>query len=69
VDVGGGEGRYLHEFKEKFPTAPGQLVLQDLPNVVSAIANPPDVELMAHDFFTPQPVKGKASIISLLGSC
>ncbi|KAJ6097481.1 O-methyltransferase family 2, partial [Penicillium canescens] len=58
VDVGGGEGKYLREFKEKFPTAPGQLVLQDLPNVVSAIENPPDVELMAHDFFTPQPVKG-----------
>jgi hypothetical protein len=60
VDVGGGEGKYLREFKENlsFSTAPGQLVLQDLPNVVSAIENLPDVELMVHDFFTPQPVKG-----------
>ncbi|KAJ5945967.1 O-methyltransferase family 2 [Penicillium verhagenii] len=60
VDVGGGEGKYLREFKERLriPTASGQLVLQDLPNVISAIQNPPDVQLMAHDFFTPQPVKG-----------
>ncbi|KAJ5775356.1 O-methyltransferase family 2 [Penicillium nucicola] len=58
VDVGGGEGRYLREFQDKFQIAPGQLVLQDLPNVIEAIENPPDVKLIAHDFFTPQPVKG-----------
>jgi hypothetical protein len=66
VDVGGGEGKYLREFKEKFQIAPGQLVLQDLPNVIEAIENSHDMQLMAHDFFTPQPVKGKIPYISLL---
>ncbi|KAJ5586842.1 uncharacterized protein N7459_002607 [Penicillium hispanicum] len=59
VDIGGGEGHYTRNFKEKFPTAPGRLILQDLPQVISAIESPPPgVELTTHDFFTPQPVKG-----------
>ncbi|RAL01564.1 sterigmatocystin 8-O-methyltransferase precursor [Aspergillus ibericus CBS 121593] len=59
VDVGGGEGHYLHALNEKLPSLPGRLVLQDLPHVVSSIENPPKgTELMPHDFFTPQPVKG-----------
>lgn len=65
VDVGAGEGIYLHQFKEKFPNALGRLVLQDLPHVVSTISNPPpDTELMAHDIFTPQPVKGRMHLRS-----
>ncbi|OGM43362.1 hypothetical protein ABOM_008722 [Aspergillus bombycis] len=59
VDVGGGEGHYLHAFNDKFPDAPGRRILQDLPQVISTINNPPKgTELMAHDFFTAQPVKG-----------
>ncbi|PWY72486.1 sterigmatocystin 8-O-methyltransferase precursor [Aspergillus sclerotioniger CBS 115572] len=58
VDVGGGEGHYLHALNEKLPSLPGRLVLQDLPHVVSSIENPPKgTELMSHDFFTSQPVK------------
>ncbi|CAI7610465.1 unnamed protein product [Penicillium crustosum] len=59
VDVGGGEGNYLRQFREKFPEAPGRLILQDLPQVISTIENLPEgTELAPHDFFTPQPVKG-----------
>ncbi|BCS27770.1 uncharacterized protein APUU_60818A [Aspergillus puulaauensis] len=58
VDVGGGEGHYTNAFNSKFPDA-GRHVLQDLPHVLSNITNPPDAtELVAHDMFKPQPVKG-----------
>ncbi|KAF7371025.1 putative O-methyltransferase [Mycena sanguinolenta] len=59
VDVGGGLGHDLVELKAKHPTLPGKLVLQDRPEVLS---NAPDsggeFEAVAHDFFTPQPVRG-----------
>ncbi|KAJ5900168.1 uncharacterized protein N7473_004238 [Penicillium subrubescens] len=59
VDIGGGEGHYLHAFNDRFPDAPGRRILQDLPQVVSdPKAAPTGTELMAYDFFTPQPVKG-----------
>ncbi|KAL4888675.1 O-methyltransferase-domain-containing protein [Aspergillus ambiguus] len=58
VDVGGGEGHYLHAFNEKFFDAPGRRVLQDLPQVISNMDNPKGIELMTHDFFSPQPIKG-----------
>ena len=62
VDIGGGEGHYLHALNEKVPSLPGRLVLQDLPHVVSSIKTPPKgTDLMPHDFFTPQPVKGRCS--------
>ncbi|KAJ5736388.1 O-methyltransferase family 2 [Penicillium malachiteum] len=58
VDVGGGEGQYVQGLKEKFPDAPGRLILQDLPQVISAVDSPPtSVELASHDFFTAQPIK------------
>ncbi|KAL4879447.1 sterigmatocystin 8-O-methyltransferase precursor [Aspergillus karnatakaensis] len=59
VDVGGGEGHYTHAFNHKFPKAPGRRIIQDLPHVVSSIPTPPEkTELLAHDIFKPQPVKG-----------
>ena len=61
VDLGGGKGRDLHELHRKHPNLPGQLVLQDLENVIEeAKASGLDERIipMAHDFFTEQPVKG-----------
>lgn len=59
VDVGGSEGYELQCFKETFPSAKGDLVLQDLPVVIDRIQNlDSDIIRMEHDFFTPQPVKG-----------
>lgn len=59
VDVGGGIGHDLQAFKSKHPKAHGKLVLQDLPDVVANVAGlDSSIEVMAHDFFTEQPVKG-----------
>ncbi|ODM14728.1 hypothetical protein SI65_09917 [Aspergillus cristatus] len=61
VDVGGSLGHDLSEFQRKWPDMPGRLVLQDLPAVVEqaqSMSLHPRVEVMPHDFFTEQPVKG-----------
>lgn len=63
VDVGAGEGNdilYLLKLHPK-ETLPGKVVLQDLPNVLDPLPAgtlPDHVEIMRHDFNTPQPVKG-----------
>lgn len=60
VDVGGGMGQDLLELKTKHPSVKGRMVLQDLPKVIDDIKDvPADIERAGHDFFTPQPVKGK----------
>lgn len=60
VDVGGGLGHDLEELKLKYPGIRGRLVLQDQPEVIAQINKTSDgIELTTHDFFTPQPVKGR----------
>ncbi|KAL9561359.1 hypothetical protein ACKAV7_014714 [Fusarium commune] len=59
VDVGGGKGHDIQAFYTKFSNT-GQLVLQDLPQVLQNIkAKDLDdsIEKMEYDFFTEQPVK------------
>ncbi|KAJ6051332.1 uncharacterized protein N7446_005964 [Penicillium canescens] len=61
VDVGGSMGHDLSEFRRKWSGAPGRLVLQDLPDVVAQARTMqlnPSIEVMEHDFFTEQPIKG-----------
>lgn len=60
VDIGGGVGHDITEFKKKFPQLPGKLVLQDLPQVIDDINEPlPDgIEAVKYDMFKPQPIKG-----------
>ncbi|KAL4802204.1 S-adenosyl-L-methionine-dependent methyltransferase [Aspergillus unguis] len=59
VDVGGSFGHDLLEFRNKWPDVPGQLVLQDLDQVVASVKElRPSIKVTAHDFFTEQPVKG-----------
>ena len=57
VDIGGGRGRDLAAFKERFPKAVGRYVLEDLQQVINT-TNADGFEKVVHDFFTPQPVKG-----------
>ncbi|KAI0019172.1 putative O-methyltransferase [Xylariomycetidae sp. FL0641] len=57
VDVGGGLGHDILELRKKHPSLPGRAILQDRPEVISAVAAEAAFEPMAHDFFTPQPVK------------
>ncbi|KAL3478271.1 S-adenosyl-L-methionine-dependent methyltransferase [Aspergillus californicus] len=61
VDVGGGVGHDLSEFHRKWPTLPGRLVLQDLPEVIeqAKVMNPSTkIEHTGHNFFEEQPIKG-----------
>ncbi|TPR01014.1 Transmembrane amino acid transporter family protein [Aspergillus niger] len=61
VDIGGSLGHDLSEFRRKWPQVPGRLILQDLPKVVEQARSmdlDPAIELMTHDFFTEQPIKG-----------
>lgn len=58
VDVGGGKGHDLEEFRSKYPTAHGRLILQDLPFVIDTIEQlDGKIERMSHDFHSEQPVK------------
>ena len=61
VDVAGNRGHDIISFREAHPEVSGRFVLQDLPETMSTIKQPPrGIELMEYDFFTPQPVRGKA---------
>ncbi|KAL9034644.1 MAG: hypothetical protein Q9180_005290 [Flavoplaca navasiana] len=59
VDIGGGKGHDVMEFKKKFPSLPGRLIVQDLPNTIQRVASTHQgIEFRPHDFFPPQPIKG-----------
>lgn len=63
VDIGGGQGHDLLGFAAENTSHPGQLILQDREQVIATVLeNEPKekypFEVQAHDFFTPQPVKG-----------
>ena len=63
VDIGGGRGHDMEAFKEAFPNQRGRLVVQDLPATIDEIQHMiPGVEAMKHDFFTPQPIKGRKDL-------
>ncbi|KXH39126.1 hypothetical protein CSAL01_03157 [Colletotrichum salicis] len=59
VDVAGGLGHDIDEFKKMYPNHPGKVILQDLPVVINDVKGiDPSIELMGHDFLTEQPIKG-----------
>lgn len=59
VDVGGGIGFCLEEFRAKVPQWKGRLVLQEQEAVVKQVSSlDARIEVMAQDFFEPQPIKG-----------
>jgi len=58
VDIGGGVGHDLIALKAAHPKLQGIFVLEDLPVVISSAKElPSGVDALAHDMFTPQPVK------------
>ena len=69
VDIGGGSGHDLVKFAERHPpsTFSGQLVLQDIPEVIEPLVGklPHDIRAVAHDFLQPQPVQGKEHALPL----
>ncbi|KAK3693085.1 S-adenosyl-L-methionine-dependent methyltransferase [Podospora appendiculata] len=58
VDIGGSTGHDMVVFQSVYPDVPGRLVVQDLPDVVAGAKVDGRIELMAHDFFQAQPVRG-----------
>ncbi|KAK9438525.1 sterigmatocystin 8-O-methyltransferase [Metarhizium brunneum] len=58
VDVGAGKGHDLMAFHEKY-AGHSRLVLQDLAAVTDHVKDlSGEIEIMTHDFFTEQPVRG-----------
>ena len=61
MDIGGGRGYDIEAFGERFPDAHGQLILQELPDVIDEIHELREpIRRMKYDFFTPQSIKGKS---------
>ncbi|RYP71276.1 hypothetical protein DL769_004726 [Monosporascus sp. CRB-8-3] len=63
IDVGGGTGQILQDFRASVPEYTGKLVLQEIPEVIAraaqmGVGKDGSIELQVHDFFTPQPIKG-----------
>lgn len=62
VDVGGSYGHNLLRFKDRYPSLPGRLILQDLPETINSLSGElSGVEAMSYNFFDPQPVKGTST--------
>lgn len=58
VDVGGGIGHQAELIRKKYPHLQGRVILQDRPDVLAKAEAGDNVETMAYDYLTPQPVKG-----------
>lgn len=58
VDVGGGRGKVLNDLRIARPDLQGGMIVQDLPKEIDGREPTPGIKSMAHDFFTPQPIKG-----------
>ncbi|RAH63526.1 S-adenosyl-L-methionine-dependent methyltransferase [Aspergillus piperis CBS 112811] len=59
VDIGGGTGRDISAFRDRFPDAIGRLFLEDLPSVIDRIQSVDQViEPIKYNIYDPQPVHG-----------
>ena len=62
VDVGGGAGHQCIALRQAHPDLHGRVILQDLPDTIAmtdrATLQNSGTEALAHDFMTPQPIKG-----------
>ncbi|KAF7192918.1 O-methyltransferase asqD [Pseudocercospora fuligena] len=61
VDLGGGKGHDILSFANNFPSAPDQLILQDIEPALATISvsdRDPRITYMAQDFFAPNQVVG-----------
>lgn len=61
VDVGGGRGHDVAAFAAQHSSRPCKIILQDREPVIARVITSSQerpFETQAHDFFTPQPVKG-----------
>lgn len=66
VDVGGSRGQQSIALRNRYPSLPGRIIVQDLAGVVAEATEHPlpgfqSIEAQAHDMFTPQPIQGAPS--------
>ena len=59
VDVGGGRGQILADIRSEQANLKGRMIIQDLQGVLGDWKSPGNVEVMAYDFFNPQPIQGR----------
>ncbi|KAI3325423.1 S-adenosyl-L-methionine-dependent methyltransferase [Xylariaceae sp. AK1471] len=63
VDVGGSMGHQCIALRQTYPDLVGRVILQDLPETIEKVRTSPlsgfeGIDVLAHDFFTPQPLQG-----------
>jgi demethylsterigmatocystin 6-O-methyltransferase len=62
VDIGGSTGPQSLSLRSRFPDLPGRVIVQDRPEIVQQakgkIDSSTNIEIVVHDFMTPQPVTG-----------
>lgn len=59
VDVGGGIGHQCMELIDRYPKLPGRIILQDLANCIDEALRSPELDVMTHDRYDWQPIKGQ----------
>ena len=61
VDVAGGQGHDLHDFRHRHKNVAGRLVLEDLSHVFKQMSEKykEGIDIVEYNFFTPQPIKGR----------
>jgi hypothetical protein len=59
VDIGGGTGQQARLLVAQHPELAGRVIVQDREETIKSAPAAKGVQLMAHDFFGTQPVKGK----------
>ena len=60
VDVGGGLGHRSRAFKQRYPGISGRIILQDQAAILAQATPTEGIEMMEHDIFKEQPIKGKS---------
>ena len=67
VDVGGGVGNVLKDFVKESARKTGRLILQDQQAALgdADALKEQGIEVMAHDFFSTQPIKGEPNRLNL----
>ena len=73
IDIGGGTGGDLLNFKKHHPSYPGRLVLQDLPEVLADAKTEEltaaGVELQPHSFLHPEPEAFHGAMAYVIKNC
>ena len=59
VDVAGGIGHQYVELIVRYPKLPGRIVSQDLAHCIDEALQSPGLDVMVHNMYDRQPIKGQ----------